>query len=133
MINALDTNIISYLLKDDDRVYSRYFDTVSQGNTCIIPLIVYYEVLRGLKASGATIKMRAVEKISGEFGVTDLTVADMNTAADIYAYCKKRRTPVDDSDLLIASQVVSHGYVLVTNNTKHFDVVDGISLANWTE
>jgi len=57
MIYALDTNIISYLLKDDDRVYSRYFDAVSQGNTCIIPLIVYYEVLRGLKASGATIKL----------------------------------------------------------------------------
>jgi len=133
MIYALDTNIISYLLKDDGRVYSRYFDAVSQGNTCVIPLVVYYEVLRGLKASGATTKMRAFEKICGELGVVELTVKDINTAADIYTYCKQRGTPVDDSDLLIASQVVTRGYTLVTNNTRHFAVIDGLTFVNWAE
>jgi hypothetical protein len=51
MTYALDSNIISQFLKDNDCVYARYFDTVSQGNKCAIPLIVYYEVKRGLKAN----------------------------------------------------------------------------------
>jgi len=57
MIYALDSNIISYLLKDNDTVYSRYFEALSHGHRCMIPLMVYYEVRRDLMASGATIKM----------------------------------------------------------------------------
>jgi hypothetical protein len=51
------------MLKDDDTVFERYFETLSQGHTCIIPLFVYYEVRRGLKANDATNKMRSFEKI----------------------------------------------------------------------
>jgi len=133
VIYALDSNIISYLLKDDDKVYSCYFDAVSQGNTCAIPLVVYYEVLRGLKANGATTKMRSFEKICTALGVDILTVADMDTAADIYAYRKRLGSPMNDSDLLIAAQVITRNYTLVTNNTKHFEHIDGLRLENWAE
>jgi predicted nucleic acid-binding protein len=103
------------------------------GNKAVIPLIVYYEARRGLLANGATTKLRAFESLCFKLGVYDLTKADMDTAAQIYADCKRRGRPIEDADLLIAAQAVSHGYTLVTNNTKHFAGIDDLQLANWTE
>ena len=132
MTYALDSNIISYLLKDNDCVYNRYFDSLSQGNKCAIPLIVYYEVKRGLKASDANKKMRSFEKLCFEIGVDDLTQEDINVASDIYAERKRNGTPIEDTDLLIAAQCMTRGYTLVTNNTKHFKHIKGLELDDWT-
>jgi len=133
MTYALDSNIISHLLKDNDLVYNRYFDALSQGNRCVIPTIVYYEVLRGLKANDANRKMRSFEKLCIALGVDDLTQDDMNSAADIYAERKRNGTPIEDTDLLIAAQCLTHGYTLVTNNTKHFMGIKGLPLVDWTK
>jgi predicted nucleic acid-binding protein len=133
MTYALDSNIVSYLLKDNDNVYSRYFDALSRGDHCVIPLVVYYEIRRGLKAAGATVKMRSFENICYALGVDELTVADMNVAADIYADRKRKGRPIEDADLLIAAQAVARGHTLVTNNAKHFGGIDGLLLANWAE
>jgi tRNA(fMet)-specific endonuclease VapC len=133
MTYALDSNIISYLLKDNDNVYSRYFDALAHGNRCVIPLIVYYEVRRGLEASGATAKMGSFESICYALGVDDLIIADMNTAANIYANRKHKGKPIEDADLLIAAQAITRGYILVTNNIKHFEGISGLSTVNWAE
>ncbi|MCL2053102.1 MAG: PIN domain-containing protein [Oscillospiraceae bacterium] len=133
MIYALDTNTISFMLKDNDNVYNRYFDVLSKGNRCIIPLMVYYEVRRGLKANDAQLKMRSFEKICFDLGIVEITIADMNTAADIYADLKNRGRMIDDGDLLIAAQVVARGYTLVTNNRKHFENVKGLTFEDWCE
>lgn len=39
---------------------------------------------------------------------------------------------LDDFDLIIASCAMAHNLTLVTNNTKHFERIDGLKLANWT-
>ncbi len=39
---------------------------------------------------------------------------------------------VQDRDLLIASTALSHGYALVTNNTKHFARIQELVLLDWT-
>ena len=131
MIYALDSNIVSYLLKDNDIVYLRYFDALSHGNTCVIPLLVYYEVLRGLKANGSIVKMRSFEKLCHELGVDNLTVADIVTASDIYSHRKRHGIPMDDSDLLIAAQAITRGYILVTHNTRHFEGINGLKIEDW--
>jgi len=133
MTYALDSNIISHLLKDNDLVYERYFETLMQGNNCIIPLIVYYEVRRGLKANDANKKLLAFERLCVELGVDDLTQDDMNIAADIYAERKQQGTIIEDTDLLIAAQCLNKHYILVTNNTKHFVGVKGLTLVDWVK
>lgn len=58
-----------------------------------------------------------------------------NQAMDCFGKCKAelRRTgrPIGDVDLLIAAVAISRGLTLVTNNTKHFNRIPGISLENW--
>jgi predicted nucleic acid-binding protein len=130
---ALDTNTISYILRGDNAVKRRWRQEESDGNLSVIPLIVYYEVKRGLLSAGATTKLTAFECVFKALGVDDLTVKDMDVATRIYASRKRQGRPIDDADLLIAAQAVSHGHTLVTNNLKHFEGIEGLRLANWAE
>jgi len=58
-------------------------------------------------------------------------------ALDIFAFEKarlrKKGTPIEDFDLLIGSTAVSYELTVVTNNTSHFDRIEGIELEDWTE
>ncbi len=131
MIYALDTNIISYLLRGDNDVMLRWRQERTRGNTSIIPIIAYYEAKRGLVAANATTKLEAFEKLCTVLSVDALTLEDMNTASYMYAECKKQGKPIEDADLLIAAQAVTRGYTLVTNNIKHFEMITGLKVENW--
>jgi len=133
MIYALDTNIISFIIKGNETVRERYFEAVSKGIHCVIPLMVYYEVKRGLKANNAGNRLRSFEGICTVLGIANLTIADMNIASDIYAKCKESGRPIDDGDLLIAAQCINNSYVLVTNNTKHFRDIKGLDIIDWIQ
>lgn len=37
----------------------------------------------------------------------------------------------DDLDPLIAATAIVHGLVLVTRNTRHFEHIEGLRIANW--
>jgi predicted nucleic acid-binding protein len=130
---ALDSNILSYMLRNDDKVFSRYFETLNNGGRCVIPLIAYYEVKRGLKAANATNKLHQFEKFYKALGTDDLSISDMDIATDIYARNKKTGRHIGDSDTIIAASCIARGYTLVTNNVKHFEHIDGLQLVNWTE
>jgi tRNA(fMet)-specific endonuclease VapC len=41
--------------------------------------------------------------------------------------------PIGPNDLMIAAIAVTHGLTLVTHNTREFERVVGLSLADWEE
>ncbi|MDR1687199.1 MAG: PIN domain-containing protein [Clostridiales bacterium] len=131
MIYALDTNIISYILRNDESLKQRWRLEEQNGNCCVIPLMVYYEIVRGLKANNSIAKMNAFEKICDLLTIDEITISDMKTAADIYANHKRRGTIIDDADLLIAAQCITRGYILVTHNTRHFADIESLTIVDW--
>lgn len=56
---------------------------------------------------------------------------------DLYAsekaQLRKAGTPIDDFDLLIGVTSVTHNFIMVTNNTNHFNRIKGITLEDWTK
>ena len=50
MIYALDSNIISDILRKNADIVARYHQTTKQQHEFIIPPIVFYEIERGLLA-----------------------------------------------------------------------------------
>jgi len=38
-----------------------------------------------------------------------------------------------DADLLIAASCLVHGYILVTNNKRDFENIEGLQLEDWTD
>jgi predicted nucleic acid-binding protein len=55
--------------------------------------------------------------------------------AEIFGKLKSRLESggnrLDDFDLIIASTALAHNLVLVTNNEKHFQRIEGLRLGNW--
>lgn len=133
MIYALDSNIISYMLKDDPVVYERYDKATSTGERCIIPPVVHYEIKRGLLFSGATTKAADFDILCRDLGVGNMSVPVWAEAARLYADHRRKGKMIEDADLFIAAFCIVNDYTLVTHNTKHFEGIDGLQLVNWVE
>ena len=69
--------------------------------------------------------------------VNSVNVAPITKAVSIFAAekfrLKNEGTPIEDFDLLIGSTAVSQKLKMVTNNVKHYQKINGISIENWTE
>ena len=55
----------------------------------------------------------------------------INYAAKIRADLKRKGTPIGAYDLLIAAIALANDMILVSNNTREFQRVDGLKLENW--
>ncbi|GHV74401.1 hypothetical protein AGMMS49940_17030 [Spirochaetia bacterium] len=131
MIYALDTNIVSYYMADDKKIWDKIRSFSREGNQFIIPLIVYYEIRRGLLSVSAPVKSRFFNDLCKEYDLGVMNKKTGEIAAAIYAGLRKKGALLEDADILIAASCIQHGYPLVTNNTDHFKNIDGLRLTNW--
>ena len=69
---ALDTNTISYILKEDPVVTARIKAENDSGNALVIPLMAYYEIKRGLLSVEAKKKILYFERLCASLGVDDM-------------------------------------------------------------
>lgn len=69
--------------------------------------------------------------------LTDLTIIRIQNSLPLFAREKARLaiagTIIADFDLLIGATAIHHGLTLVTNNTKHFQRLNGIKLEDRTK
>jgi len=128
---TLDTNIISAFLKKDLRVVSRVSDYLESFDRLTINIISYYEILRGLKDLGNEEKLKKFEEFVQENEFISIGKDAVIKAAEIYAYLKKQGNLIEDADILMASIAIVENLVLVTNNIKHFERIEGLATENW--
>jgi predicted nucleic acid-binding protein len=98
---ALDTNIISYVLRGNAEVMKHIAYEETQGVPVVIPPIVYYETKRGLILSHAFTKLSAFERFCIQLGVVDMDRTSLDCAILIYADLRQRGRPIGDADILI--------------------------------
>ena len=133
MIYALDSNIVSFLLKKDSEVENYFKEVVDKGYEYIIPPMVYYEVKRWLVVKNATAQLSRFENLCRFTREITMDVFSWNKAVEIYAALAPKGQLIGDGDILIAAYCLVNGYTLVTNNTRHFEHIDGLNLVNWKE
>jgi len=134
-VYALDSNIISFYLRGNAVVAENMEKAISDGNGIVIPPLVYYEVKRGLALIQATRQMKKFEALCELFSVGELGDYLLEEAIDIYViYVQERKAGrnTEDADIFIATFCMHNDYVLVTDNTRHFDNIIGLRMANWT-
>lgn len=132
-VYALDTNIVSYLLRNSGGIAKRMESEIDKGNRVVIPPMVYYEVRRGLLAANAPVKSEAFETMCDTFAVGVIDRDTLEIAAVEYAHLRKIGRPIDDADLIIAAYCIQTGATLVTNNTKHFEGIENLNHTNWVQ
>jgi tRNA(fMet)-specific endonuclease VapC len=129
---ALDTNIISYILRNDLTVINRFQQEATQENEFVMLPVVYYEVSRWLMERNATKLQAEFNDLCSEFPLLDTTKDVWDKAAALYVHTRKIGKPIgSDADLLVAAYCLLNNCTLVTNNIRHFENIEGLSLANW--
>ena len=136
MIYALDTNIVSYMLDNNEKIKNKVNAITANGHALIIPPVVDYEIRRGLLAKNYLKKLKRFEQIQQFIGVGTFDSEIWRKSAEIYATLSKQGKPIGksfDGDVFVAAYCVVNGYTLITNNKKHFERVKGLDFEIWEE
>lgn len=131
MTYVLDTNIVTAVLKGNEKVKKRVQEAIVEEDEIFINGISYYEIRRGLLAKNATAQLARFDLLSKTFGLLLLgTKSIFDEAAETYADLKGKGKLIEDADILIASLVKVWDLVLVSDDTD-FDRIQGLRTENW--
>ena len=124
----LDTNIISFYLKGDPSLKEKVLNNIG---SIAISIISYYEIVSGLQSINATKRIDEFDKFCALIDIVNLDNASILASCKIYSSLKKSGNLIDDIDILIAGIAKSNNLVMVTDNTRHFERIEGLKVENW--
>jgi tRNA(fMet)-specific endonuclease VapC len=128
----LDTNIVIYVIKRRPVEILEVFNAHA-GQMCISS-ITLAELLHGVeKSSMITKNLRKVEDFVSRLEVLPYENTAASHYGDIRTNLEKKGTVIGVNDLHIAAHARSEGFILVSNNVREFERVEGLRLENWIE
>ena len=131
MTYFLDTNIISYYMKGSDLIEEKIASIITNGDIIRIPIVVFYEIRRGLLAIGAVNKLSIFENIVQIFGLEPMTTKTFLIASEIYANLTQKGQIIEDSDIFIGAVAIENDAILITNNSRHLRRIEGLQIEVW--
>lgn len=126
----LDTNICIYVINHKPLHVFERFKQYQLGDLAISS-ITASELAFGVEKSGSERNKNALNKF-----LSPLDVLPYNEKA-IWHYAQLRQQlqstgqPIGSLDMLIAAHALALDTILVTNNLKEFERIDGLKLENW--
>jgi len=127
----LDTNICIYIAKHNPPAVRARFATHSAGELAM-SVVTLGELRHGAEKSQAREKSLAtLDRLRASIQVAPLGVATGQHYGQIRAALESRGLPIGNNDLWIAAHARAEGWILVTNNTREFERVDGLVVENW--
>lgn len=126
----LDTNIVIYVIKKRPLRALDVFN-LHAGLMCISS-VTFAELLHGVeKSTRPEHNLKQVEDFISRLEVLDYGIKAAAHYGDIRADLERKGTIIGINDLHIAGHARSEGMVLVTNNLREFERVEGLRLENW--
>lgn len=129
----LDTNIISYLIKNRDMKLIDKFEAMSKDNTIAVSSITVAELFYGVKKK----KSKKLEVAIREFlSPLEKLAFDENAAfsyGEIRVELESNGNLIGAHDMFIAAHAKSLDVVLVTNSTREFQRVQGLKIEDWVQ
>ena len=132
-VYALDSNIISFFLKENAVVINNIEKALSENHKIIITPIAYYEVKRGLLLINAKKQLKRFLEFCDFFQIGELSNNFLDEAIKIYIKERKEKRNTEDADILIAAFCICNEYILVTDNTRHFRNIENLQIINWSD
>lgn len=128
----LDTDIVIYSLKGHPEVKKNLERNLHAAlKISVVTLMeLYYGAYKSQKVTSNLGKIKSIED-----AVEIIPIG--RESAEVFAMLKsgleKAGTPLDDFDLILAACALANDLVLVTNNVKHFERIEGLRLTNWAQ
>ncbi len=129
---CLDSNVVSDILRGDPVVMCNLNAAKKNKDTLLIPSIVYYEIVRGLKAAGKTRKLSAFQILYDNAEHLDLDINAIEKSVEIYLQLHNGQL-IEDNDIYIAAISIVNGCTLIISNVRHFGRVEGLNFVNWRD
>ncbi len=127
----LDTNIIAYAVNRRPEVVLSRLMAHDPEEICI-SAVTMAELEYGVcKSSRPEQNRLALMAFLARIRVLPFDADAAREYGGIRDALTKRGTPIGANDLLIAAHAKALGLILVTNNTREFERVEGLALENW--
>lgn len=128
----LDTNIVIFVIKRRPVELLDIFN--KHADQMCISSITLAELMHGVEKSA--IPDRNLKNVEDFISHLDVLHYDNEAAmhyGDIRSDLEKKGIVIGVNDLHIAGHARSKGLILVSNNTKEFERVEGLRLTDWTK
>jgi len=127
----LDTNICIYIIKNRPQSVKERFREFEIGELCISTITVSELMYGAFKSEHTEKNLKAIESFLMPFEIVDYDFTASVEYGKIRAYLEKKGRVIGNMDMQIAGHALALDVVLVTNNTKEFERVEGLGLDNW--
>lgn len=124
----LDTNIVSYALKEDSRI-DLYANHLADSGL-VISQITYAELLKwGYVHNWGKRRLEQLEQtLQKNYTIIPVDLDTCRYWAIISAKCRKAGTPISSHDAWIAASAMQYRLTVVTHNHKDFQIVEGLKV-----
>ena len=131
MIYLLDTNICIYIINKKPpavvkRIQSKQLEQIAISSITIAEL--EYGIVRSRYPDRNRI---ALLEFLFPFMILDFDQMASVVYGWIRSFLESKGKPIGPMDLLLAAQAKSRNMILVTNNEKEFNRIDGLQTENW--
>jgi len=127
----LDTNICIYIIKNKPQNVRKKFETVDASQLFLSSITVSELLYGAYKSQYVEKNLQALEIFFLKFQILDYDYSASDAYAKIRAYLEKKGRVIGAMDMQIAGHALANDMIVVTNNTKEFERVDGLVLENW--
>lgn len=129
----LDTDTSSYIIKNRPESVRQRLAQVLSEQVCM-SVITYAELLYGVeRSSSKQINHDIVLNFARHLQVQPWEESAAAIYAKLRAELESIGQPIGSMDMQIAAHALSLQATLVTNNTRHFQRVSGLSFENWVK
>ena len=133
MSYLLDTNIVSYALKNNLKIKQKLEVMKFQDANIFISCITYFEIKRGFLVVDSPKQRERFAQMCKDYQIIFLDdLAILEKAAEIHANLRLRGLPIQTEDILIAATAIIKGLIVVSNDSD-LARVEGLNLENWLE
>lgn len=126
----LDTNIVIYVIKRKPLEVREKFNQ-NATRLCVSSITVAELYYGAEKSQFPEQNLAVIEDFLSRLTILDYTSKAASHFGNIKAALSKKGQIIGENDIHIAAHARSEGLVLVTNNLREFERVEGLRLDNW--
>ncbi len=129
----LDTNILIYLIKNKPPSIAQRINSLPDEAQLCMSFFTYAELLKGAERSTKKAEvLKRIDQLTRTVKVEFLADTELcEHYAEQFPRLKLAGTPIGANDLWIACHALARDAVLVTNNVREFERVQGLAIENW--
>lgn len=134
MIYMLDTNVLMHFANDERKSYKirKHLERIEKEHVFVSSLTIHEVHTKLIKAKVSKANIDALSAILSRFTVRNFNSGAAIESAKVRAALEAKGDPIGEIDMLLAGHAKYEKAVLVTNNTKHFKLVHGLKIEDWT-